>query len=587
MGFYGFRPYVPVAQRRWQAQKEMAKLSKNGRVVSPIAIEGRKIAQSFWGKAWCDNLERYSDFENRLPRGRTYVRNGSVIDLQIERGKVEALVSGSEIYKVKVEVAVAAPARWKAICRDCAGSIGSLIELLQGKLSKNVMERVCREADGLFPAPPEIKMSCSCPDWADMCKHVAATLYGVGTRLDSDPDLLFALRGVDRMELVSTVGADLPLTEAAAASERVLAEDDVGALFGLDLAAPRRRPTGWQVPRRRNRVAAQGKPPRRLLPPTRGSLIRPQGSPQSCGPPRPRRRSRSVRQNRRPRRRPPPSRPPERRRRLRPRRASPRTPPCPPAGSPRRSRTPWKQSLPPAAPRRGPPLGPAKRAGERLDRPSRPLRGAQGHGLLETRPSVETPPLPRLLAPVPARLRRAVEDMRRDAALLQQLAELHPQKSAHRGRRWRRGSVSGSLFSQHYAYRQQRGSGRRRVLRRMDRRRMGLDPRRQSDGGHLGNRNFRSLDRKAWRGRTHRVHSVDRGTDLLRRHSSVRRIQIWRCCAFGRPARRTRSAGDRRVCAVGARVLGEGEPKIGAHGKPVLFLHPKDIVGTLVEIEQV
>ncbi len=248
MGFYGFRPYVPVAQRRWQAQKEMAKLSKNGRVVSPIAIEGRKIAQSFWGKAWCDNLERYSDFENRLPRGRTYVRNGSVIDLQIERGKVEALVSGSEIYKVKVEVAVAAPARWKAICRDCAGSIGSLIELLQGKLSKNVMERVCREADGLFPAPPEIKMSCSCPDWADMCKHVAATLYGVGTRLDSNPDLLFALRGVDRMELVSTVGADLPLTEAAAASERVLAEDDVGALFGLDLAAPPAAPDGMASP---------------------------------------------------------------------------------------------------------------------------------------------------------------------------------------------------------------------------------------------------------------------------------------------------------------------------------------------------
>ncbi len=236
MGFYGFRPYVPVAQRRWQAQKETAKLTKSGRVVSPIVIEGRKIAQNFWGKAWCDNLERYSDFENRLPRGRTYVRNGSVVDLQIERGKVEALVSGSEIYKVKVDVA--APARWKAICRDCAGSIGSLIELLQGKLSKNVMERVCREADGLFPAPPEIKMSCSCPDWADMCKHVAATLYGVGARLDSNPDLIFTLRGVDRTELVSTVGADLPLTEAAAASERVLAADDVAALFGIEMAAP-------------------------------------------------------------------------------------------------------------------------------------------------------------------------------------------------------------------------------------------------------------------------------------------------------------------------------------------------------------
>ena len=251
MGFFGFRPYVPVAQRRLRALKEMEKLKKKGRVVSPVTIEGRKIAKSFWGKAWCDNLERYSDFENRLPRGRTYVGNGSVIDLQIERGKVEALVSGSEIYKVKVDIAVAAPARWKAICRDCAGSIGSLVELLQGKLSKNVMERVCREADGLFPTRREIKMSCSCPDWAGMCKHVAATLYGVGARLDSNPDLLFALRGVDRAELVTTVGADLPLTETAAASERVLADDDVAALFGIDIAAPDAPPTKQSLEEKR------------------------------------------------------------------------------------------------------------------------------------------------------------------------------------------------------------------------------------------------------------------------------------------------------------------------------------------------
>ena len=146
-------------------------------------------------------------------------------------------MSGSEIYKVKVDIAVAAPARWKAICGDCAGSVGSIVELLQGKLSKNVMERVCREADGLFPTPKEIKMTCSCPDWAGMCKHVAATLYGVGARLDSDPDVLFTLRGVNRSELIST-GADLSITEAAAASERVLASDDIAALFGLEIETP-------------------------------------------------------------------------------------------------------------------------------------------------------------------------------------------------------------------------------------------------------------------------------------------------------------------------------------------------------------
>jgi uncharacterized Zn finger protein len=238
MSYWGFRPYVPVAERRRRAAKEIEKLRKKGHVVAPIVIEGRKIARSFWGKAWCDNLERYSDFANRLPRGRTYVGNGSVIDLRIAHGKVEALVSGSEIYKVKIDIAVAAPSRWKAICADCSGSVGSLIELLQGELSQNVMERVCKKADGLFPTPQEIAMSCSCPDWAGMCKHVAATLYGVGARLDADPDLLFTLRGVDRAELVSTVGADLPLTRTAAASERVLVDDDVAALFGLEMDAP-------------------------------------------------------------------------------------------------------------------------------------------------------------------------------------------------------------------------------------------------------------------------------------------------------------------------------------------------------------
>jgi uncharacterized Zn finger protein len=238
MSFWGFRPYVPVAARRAQAAKEIEKFRKKGRAVSPVVVEGRKIAKSFWGKAWCDNLERYSDYANGLPRGRTYVSNGSLIDLQIERGKVGALVSGSKIYNVKIDIKATAPERWKSICADCAGSVGSLVELLQGKLSKNVMERVCREADGLFPAPREITMSCSCPDWAGLCKHVAATLYGVGARLDHDPDLLFTLRGVNRDDMVSAVGGDLPLTSVAVASERVLAAADVVALFDLDMSVP-------------------------------------------------------------------------------------------------------------------------------------------------------------------------------------------------------------------------------------------------------------------------------------------------------------------------------------------------------------
>jgi uncharacterized Zn finger protein len=236
MSYYGFRPYVPVAKRRENALREMAKLKKKGHAVAPVAIEGRTIARNFWGKAWCENLERYSDYENRLPRGRTYVRNGSVVDLQIERGQVQAMVSGSDLYKVKIDIGTVAQARWKAICKDCLGSIGSLVELLQGKLSKHVMERVCREGDGLFPSPSEIKMSCSCPDWAGMCKHVAATLYGAGARLDVNPDLLFTLRGVDRLELIADAGGDLPMTRTGVATERVLADDDVAALFGVEMA---------------------------------------------------------------------------------------------------------------------------------------------------------------------------------------------------------------------------------------------------------------------------------------------------------------------------------------------------------------
>jgi uncharacterized Zn finger protein len=236
MGFYGWRPYVSVAQRRRKAAGEMAKLKKKGHPVSPVVVEGRTIVKTFWGRAWCDNLERYSDFENRLPRGRTYVRNGSVIDLQIAPGEIEALVSGSEIYKVKVRVAPVAKARWESICKDCAGAIDSLIELLQGRFSKGVMERVCQQKTGLFPSPDEIQLSCSCPDWADMCKHVAAVLYGIGARLDQQPDLLFRLHDVDEKELIAGAGQALPLAKKAPAAKKVLGGEDLSALFGLDMA---------------------------------------------------------------------------------------------------------------------------------------------------------------------------------------------------------------------------------------------------------------------------------------------------------------------------------------------------------------
>jgi len=235
--YFEWRPYVPVATRRHKAEREVQKLRKKGHPVAPVVINGRTIARTFWGKAWCDNLERYSDFSNRLPRGRTYVRNGSVVDLQVAPGAVAALVSGSALYTVAVKVSTLPKARWTSICQDCAGAIDSLVELLQGRFSKGVMEHICQEKTGLFPAPAEIEFSCSCPDWALMCKHVAAVLYGIGARLDERPELLFKLRKVDEKDLIAKSGRGLALAKTGPAAEKVLSHDGLSELFGLEMEA--------------------------------------------------------------------------------------------------------------------------------------------------------------------------------------------------------------------------------------------------------------------------------------------------------------------------------------------------------------
>ena len=215
---WDYKPYVSVAARRAQADKAAKKAAKAGHAWSPVTVQGRSIAKTFWGKAWCDNLEAYSDFENRLPRGRTYVRNGSVVDLQIQPGKITARVTGSELYQIVIDITALPKAQWQALVQDCTGSIATLVELLQGKLSQAVMERMCKPQTGMFPAPRQIKMACSCPDWAGMCKHVAATLYGVGTRLDEEPQLLFTLRQVDAGDptLADVFGLDMAVADAPA-----------------------------------------------------------------------------------------------------------------------------------------------------------------------------------------------------------------------------------------------------------------------------------------------------------------------------------------------------------------------------------
>jgi uncharacterized Zn finger protein/DNA-binding transcriptional regulator YiaG len=231
----GWAPYVPVAQRRAKAAKKLDKLRKKGLNVQAVEIIGRKIADSFWGKGWCDHMESFSDYENRLPRGRTYVRNGSVCHLDIQPGRVEAIVSGSELYNIAISIAPLAKKKWDAVKAACAGRIGSLIDLLRGKLAGGVMEVVSHRENGLFPLPGEIKFTCDCPDSARMCKHIAAVLYGVGARLDHTPEKLFLLRGVSHEELVD-VSAAVRVATGTATSRRRIDATGLGDVFGIDMA---------------------------------------------------------------------------------------------------------------------------------------------------------------------------------------------------------------------------------------------------------------------------------------------------------------------------------------------------------------
>ncbi len=260
--FYGWKPYVSVAQRRAKAERLTREMKKNGQTLSPVTAE-RVIAKTFWGKAWCDNLERYSDYANRLPRGRTYVGNGSVIDLNIAEGKVSAQVMGSELYKITVDITAVSKKQWQDIGADCAGTIDSLVELLQGRLSKGVMERMCQPGKGLFPSPKEIKFDCSCPDWASMCKHVAAVFYGVGARLDEKPELLFTLRKVDAKELVARAGTGLPLPKVPT-SGKVIDQAKIAGIFGIEMAeiadvAVEKKPPAKKKPASKKKAVARKK----------------------------------------------------------------------------------------------------------------------------------------------------------------------------------------------------------------------------------------------------------------------------------------------------------------------------------------
>ncbi len=246
MAWYGndgwdyYPPYMSVASRQSHGARTLTKLlKKSKRTAEPVVIAHRKrqLTTTFWGKAWSDNLERYADLANRLPRGRTYLRNGSVLDLAIAEGRVEAHVAGSELYRVTIGIAPMAKARWRRVVGRCTGRIGSLVGLLRGELSADVLAVLTHAKDGLFPEPHEMTLDCSCPDAADVCKHVASVLYGVGIRLDARPELFFVLRQVDQAALLSSATAGA-VSRARPAAGRRIADDRLSAVFGIELEEP-------------------------------------------------------------------------------------------------------------------------------------------------------------------------------------------------------------------------------------------------------------------------------------------------------------------------------------------------------------
>jgi uncharacterized Zn finger protein len=233
-----WKPYVSVAEQRAQAELEAKKLKKQGRKLNPIRIDSHKIASTFWGIAWCDNLMLYADWANRMPRGRSYARNGSIIDLQIKEGKITSLVRGSSLYDIQITIDKLSSQKWTTIRQSCGQDIRSLIDLMRGKLPSSVLERLCDGQNGMFPSPDEVKIRCSCPDYATLCKHAAATLYGVGHLLDSQPEIFFQLRGVDQNELVTEALTHDPTTQFSAQdSETEIAAEDLESIFGINFAS--------------------------------------------------------------------------------------------------------------------------------------------------------------------------------------------------------------------------------------------------------------------------------------------------------------------------------------------------------------
>ncbi|MBW2604568.1 MAG: hypothetical protein JRE28_09680 [Deltaproteobacteria bacterium] len=273
MAYWGYPRYVSVVEKRAKAAKKLKQLKKKNPAIKPIIIEGRTIARTWWGKSWNNNLERYADYRNRIGRGRSYVRHGAVLDLQISLGQVESLVQGtrSKPYTVIINIKGIKKKIWQNMKAACVGKLDSLPELLAGKFPKALGEIFTTQGQGLFPSPEEIEFNCSCPDWAYMCKHVAATLYGIGARLDNSPSLFFKLRKAKIDDLIQQTITDQSynlLKKAEKTSTKMIAESDLSGMFGIDMEDH----IDFNLPKSGKKVSSRRKTSRKVTKPAKTKL---------------------------------------------------------------------------------------------------------------------------------------------------------------------------------------------------------------------------------------------------------------------------------------------------------------------------
>lgn len=222
--------YVSAAERKEKSEKLIKKL-QTSQNLNPIVVKAKSIATSFWGKSWCRHLSTYEYYTARLSRGRSYLRSGTVVDLQISEGLVQAQVLGTSLYQVNIRFENLDPELWSEFVQKTSGEIDSLLDLLAGNLPEKITEVMCDPFSGFFPDESKIRFSCTCLDDADLCKHVAAALYGVAIRFDEDAKLFFILRGVDPSDLLKQATKDFSSPQA-----EDISKEDLSDLFQIDLA---------------------------------------------------------------------------------------------------------------------------------------------------------------------------------------------------------------------------------------------------------------------------------------------------------------------------------------------------------------